>query len=123
MAGKWFLNGEREGEVALVYACRFMKSENQMTKSEGNPKSEHETGNLLPGASWHCYHPERMESISPGLRGTSYPGFTAMEAHYPERVVSKRAARPGGRLKIHPPYPPPVNWLPLVPKLFGLRIC
>src|SRR6266853_574384 len=43
-----------------------------------------------------------MESISPGLRGTSYLGFTAPEAHYPERVVSKRAARPGGRVKMQP---------------------
>src|SRR5438876_10465291 len=31
-------------------------------------------------ASCRYHHPERMESISPGLRGTSYPGFTATDA-------------------------------------------
>ena len=45
------------------------------------------------------HHPERMESISPGLRGTSYPGFTATDAGYPERVVSNSSARPGGSVK------------------------
>ena len=48
------------------------------------------------------HHPERMESISPGLRGTSYPGFTATDAGYPERVVSNSSARPGGSVKMHP---------------------
>src|SRR5712671_4654132 len=49
------------------------------------------------------HHPERMESISPGLRGTSYPGSTATDAGYPERVVSNSSARPGGSIKMHPP--------------------
>src|SRR6266853_5688976 len=49
------------------------------------------------------HHPERMESISPGLRGTSYPGFTATDAGYPERVVSNSSAPPGGSVKMHPP--------------------
>src|SRR5438046_10676744 len=44
-------------------------------------------------ASCRYHHPERMESISPGLRGTSYPGFTATDAGYPERVVSNSSAR------------------------------
>src|SRR5438046_10768361 len=50
-------------------------------------------------ASCRYHHPERMESISPGLRGTSYPGFTATDAGYPERVVSNSSARPGGGVK------------------------
>src|SRR2546427_2433851 len=53
-------------------------------------------------ASCRYHHPERMESISPGLRGTSYPGFTATDAGYPERVVSNSSARPGGNVKMHP---------------------
>src|SRR2546427_5712141 len=53
-------------------------------------------------ASCRYHHPERMESISPGLRGTSYPGFTATDAGYPERVVSNSSARPGGSIKMHP---------------------
>src|SRR5882672_2635357 len=54
-------------------------------------------------ASCRYHHPERMESISPGLRGTSYPGFTATDAGYPERVVSNSSAPPGGSVKMHPP--------------------
>jgi hypothetical protein len=33
-------------------------------------------------------HPERMRSLSPGLRGTSYPGFAAGRCLNPARVAS-----------------------------------
>ena len=35
-----------------------------------------------------CYHPERMRSLSPGLRGTSYPGCAMDGGRNPERVAS-----------------------------------
>jgi hypothetical protein len=34
------------------------------------------------------FNPERIESISPGLRGTSYPGFANKQSSNPERVES-----------------------------------
>jgi len=40
-------------------------------------------------ASGQYHHPERMESFSPGLRGTSYPGFTGPKSRYPERLPPK----------------------------------
>jgi hypothetical protein len=35
-----------------------------------------------------CHHPERMRSLSPGLRGTSYPGCAMVWSVNPEGVVS-----------------------------------
>src|SRR5438876_68496 len=60
---------------------------------------------MLPmavGASWHYHHPERMESFSPGLRGTSYPGFTGPKSRYPERVASGRPGDSGGTVEMRP---------------------
>jgi hypothetical protein len=36
----------------------------------------------------HCHHPEGMRSLSPGLRGTSYPGYALSCSANPVRVVS-----------------------------------
>ena len=40
--------------------------------------------------SWRlvCHHPERMRSLSPGLRGKSYPGWAAGLRLNPEGVAS-----------------------------------
>jgi hypothetical protein len=35
-----------------------------------------------------CHHPEGMRSLSPGLRGTSYPGYAMSWGANPERVAS-----------------------------------
>src|SRR5208282_3030581 len=45
-----------------------------------------------------CHHPERMRSLSPGLRGTSYPGFALGWGVNPERVASSgsRGCQPYG---------------------------
>ena len=40
-------------------------------------------------------NPKGIPSFSPGLRGTSYPGFQAAEIHNPERVVADSSATLG----------------------------
>src|SRR5947209_7906035 len=54
-------------------------------------------GSALLGASRQYHHPERMESFSPGLRGTSYPGFTGPKSRYPERFPPDGIPRIGPR--------------------------
>jgi hypothetical protein len=56
------------------------------------------TAALLPFAN-----PEGVLSVSPGLRGTSYPGFPACEGTNPERVAS---CRPATRFGAGPRYNP-----------------
>jgi hypothetical protein len=47
-------------------------------------------------------NPEGIASSSPGLRGTSYPGYGAQKHHNPERVASRVAHRVGDPMDTTP---------------------
>jgi hypothetical protein len=82
-------------------ACSVLEERLSKREGRGEGKRPFHPGGMRDN-SLMFHHPERMESISPGLRGTSYPGFAAPDAHYPERVASKRLALPGGCARMHP---------------------